>query len=360
MKIKKVQEFIVDFEETIITASLCSKNEFIALLSSGDVVRINFEDDSVKSLFTVKSAFIYTDGGFDINAPSTFYTLDSVVVLVNDYKRHGFVHYPDNTNEIHLWRGEYNVDVTKYPIALFRNEDNAPCLIYGNDWNHVNIMNLDTRQILTADKSLIEESAEEDHFKYNTKGEISKHPWPSPYDYFYGELKMSPDNSMFLSAGWAWGSYDAYNVYEVDHFLSSNRIADISVGGWEHCERAACWIDNSSIAVAINPLEEGDKNAKENNHKGEIHFYKIDDQNCELDAVLKIADYNFVNANMCFNQSINAFIIHSEDLGLLAMSLEGQVLFEDKNFKINEYFPKLNLYLKYEAKAVSVYELIFD
>ncbi len=34
-------------------------------------------------------------------------------------------------------------DITNYPIALFKNNDGIPHIIYGAAWNHVQIMNLD-------------------------------------------------------------------------------------------------------------------------------------------------------------------------------------------------------------------------
>ncbi len=186
MEIVKINETRFDIEENIITVSLSGFNEFVMLMSSGDVIRYNIDEQKKQFLFSVKSSFSFEDGGFDIESPSTIYTLDSIVVIVNDYKRHGFVHYPEKYNSLHLWRKDYHAAISTYPIALFKDEIGIPHLIYGEAWNHIQIMNLDTRQILTASKSLIEEKAEEKHLEfYKNHKEQNKLPWPRPYDYFW-------------------------------------------------------------------------------------------------------------------------------------------------------------------------------
>ena len=75
-------------------------------------------------------------------------------------------------------------------------------MIYGVAWNKIHVANLTTRQVLTADKSLIEEGAEQHHF-----------------DYFFGGLTISPNGKKFLSAGWIWGSYDACAIYDIEDFI---------------------------------------------------------------------------------------------------------------------------------------------
>ena len=174
----------------------------------------------------------YSDGGFDTLAQTSIYTLNEILVVVNDFKRHGFVHYPDKYHALHLWREDYHVDISTYPIALYKNSDGVPHLVFAEAWNHVQIMNLDTRQILTASKSLIERNAEEKHIEFYKKfSEDNKLAWPRPYDYFFGKLYISPNQKKFSSAGWVWGSYDSYLVFDIDNFIYSNRISDIKIGG---------------------------------------------------------------------------------------------------------------------------------
>ena len=301
MKLIKVQDFTLNIEESIKIAAIATSDELVMLMSSGAVTRYNINTHTWEPLFSVK-------GEFDLEAPATIYTLDSIVVIVNDYKRHGYVHYPGKYEALHLWRGDYCVEISCYPIALFKNEAGVPHLIYGEDWNHLQIMNLNTRQILTAAKSLIEEGAEERHLEYRKEYEAyDDSPWPTPYDYFFGKLSMAPDQKHFLSAGWVWGSYDAYAVYDVNHFIQSNRISEKALGSWEHCSRATCWVDNATVAVTYDPHAEGDEGATKETPQ-EIHFYDITGQEPSLERKIKIAGVDLVNAQLYFNQEMQAFI----------------------------------------------------
>lgn len=357
MKITELHKITFDTDENIMTATLSTSNEVVMLMSSGNVIRYNINDKTKQNLFPVKSCFTFEDGGFDINAPSTIYTLNSIVVIVNDYKRHGYIHYPDKYQALHLWRDDYHADISSYPIALYEDKTGVPHIIYAKAWNHLQIMNLDTRQILTAAKSLIEENAEEDHIEFYKKHEeANKLSWPSPYDYFYGKLEVSPDKLNFLSAGWAWGSSDAYNIYEIEDFIKNNRISDKPIGYWEHCNRAVCWIDNNTVAIAYNPLEEGDENVTKDSPQ-EIHFHKMKDKKVEIERKIKVPKLNLVSSTMRFSKELISIIVFSEEIGLALLSLEGEIIFHDEKINVDEYYPDLNLFIKTDKKTVSVYQI---
>ena len=357
MKITETHNITFDTKERIITASLASFNELVLLTSSGNVFRYYIDAQKTEHLFSVESSLTYKDGGFDINAKSSIYTLDTIVVLVNDYKLHGFVHYPNKYKKLHLWREDYYANNSCYPIALFKDKIGVPHLVYSQAWNYLQIMNLDSRQVLTASKSLIEENAEEKHLEFHKNfKEDTKLPWPTPYNYFFGKLKMSPTNKYFLSAGWAWGSFDAYNVYEVEHFIENNRISDIYIGGWEHNDRAVCWINNQTVAVAYNPIEEYDEDATKDSPQ-EIHFYKIDDKKSEIERKVKIPRVNIVHAEMHFNKELNAIILFSDIEGIIVVSLDGEILFRDEELKPDAYDPDLNLFLKTDDTSVRIHQL---
>ncbi|MFT6842911.1 MAG: hypothetical protein ACJASR_001684 [Psychroserpens sp.] len=357
MEISQVHNITFDTEESIITATVSAPDELVMLMSSGNVIRYDIDEQKGEHLFSVKSSFSHEDGGFDINAKSTIYTLDSIVVIVNDYKRHGFVHYPNKYKKLHLWRKDYHADISCYPISLFKNEEGTPHLIYGEAWNHLQIMNLDSRQILTASKSLIEENAEERHLEfYKNHKEDNKLSWPRPYDYFFGKLEMSPNNKFFLSAGWAWGSCDAYNIYEVEHFTENNRIADINIGGWEHSNRAVCWIDNKTVAIAYNPLEEDDEDSTKDSQQ-EIHFYNVGDTKSEIERKVQINGLDIVNSKFHFNKDFNSIILLSDKEGVVLLSLDGKILFQDEKLNLDTYCSDLNMFVKVDDKSIIVHRI---
>ncbi len=357
MKVIKTQSITINTEEQISTTTLSAADELILLLSSGNVFRFHIDEQKEQHLFSVNNSFQYTDGGFDINAPTTIYTLDDIVVIVNDYKRHGFVHYPEKYQALHLWREDYHADISRFPIALFKNEKGIPHLIYSAAWNHLQVMNLDSRQILTAAKSLIEENAEEDHIKFYQKyKEDNKLAWPSPYDYFFGQLAMAPGNKHFLSTGWAWGSCDAYNIYEVDHFIQNPRISDIPIGGWEHDNRAACWIDHKTVVVCYNPLVEDEENATTDSPQ-ELHFYVMHGKETSLEKKVKVLGIDLVKSTIHFNKELNSLILFSKTEGVALVSLTGEIQFQDKNMNVDSYHPALNSFLHTNNKTIDIYQI---
>lgn len=360
MNIQKLYDQAFDTDTTILAASLAGSEACIFLLSSGQVFQYDFANSTSQHLFSVKSQISYSDGGFDLSAPATIYTLDSIVLVVNDFKRHGFVHYPGHFHSVHLWREDYHADISRYPIALFKGEANIPHLIYGAAWNHLQIMNLETLQILTADKSLIEVSAEENHIARHKKyKEVNKSPWPRPYDYFFGELRMSPNQKKFLSAGWAWGSYDVYISYDVDHFITSNRILGETIDAWEHDNRAVCWIDNDHVVVAVNPYLEQEEEALESD-PWEFHFYTMKGALIELDRTIKIKELDLKKASIYYDQTLKGIIAYSEHIGLAVISLQGELCFHQPDIQVDTYCPKTNLFLTRAKKSITVFKIIQD
>lgn len=353
MKITTVHEIKLSDEESIVSATFSSAKELVVLLSSGDVMRHSIDTGKVERLFSVTSNYI---GGFDITAKSSIYTLDEIIVVVNDFKTGGFIHYPNKYKALFFEREDYHAKLSCYPIVLFKNEAGIPHLIYAQAWNHLQIMNLVTRQILTAAKSLIEEGAEEQHIEfYKTHEEHNKLTWPSPYDYFFGELMLSPDHKRFLSAGWIWGSYDAYTVYDIEHFITSNRIRDISIGGWQHSNRAVCWIDDETVVVAYNPSEEDEEDAaKDSPH--ELHFYRVNANDSFIERKIKVSNLNLVTAKMQFSRSLDALVIFSDLIGFVIVSRNGEIQFQDKNRRVNAYFSALNFLVRVQDKTIFVDE----
>ncbi len=357
MKLKKLHDIKFTTKEAIHQAVLSKPNEIIILFHSGEVIRHNLDTNQREHLFSITKTN-YSGGDFDPGSEISIHTLDDIIVVTSSYKENGYVHYPEKYKKLSLQREDYHASISKYPIALFKNKNLVPHLVYGIAWNHVQIMNLDTRQILTASKSLIEENAEEDHIEfYKTHEETNKHPWPSPYDYFYGELKMSPDHKHFLCAGWVWGSYDAYNIYKVDNFINSNRIKEISIGGWQHDNRAVCWIDSITVAVAYSPLMEGDNGATKET-PNELHIYKLSNNETVLEREIKVGTIDIVHSTIHYSTQLDAFFLYSKNIGVVIISFAGELLYENKEIEIDQYFPDGNQFLTVTETSITVSQVI--
>lgn len=357
MQIKLKHTVFFNDADTIVTASLSNPDTIIILMSSGEVIKYNIKEEKQVFLFSVKSNIGYEDGGFDLNTKATIYTLDEIIVIVNNFKTHGFIHYPGKYDALHLWREDYYAENSSYPIALFKDKKDVPYIIYSVAWNHLQIMNLDTRQILTASKSLIEKNAEKKHIDfYKNHVEHNKLPWPHKYDYFFGELLLSPNNKKFLSAGWSWGSSDNYKIYDINNFIKSKRISDINLGFWEHLSRAVCWIDKKNIAVTYNPYEEGDENSTIDS-PSEIHFYKLGKQKTSQIRKIKVPK-EIIDSSFHFNTYLNSFVAFSKKMGLKILSLHGQIIFENESFKVNSYNNNFNLLLTIDNNKIIINEII--
>jgi hypothetical protein len=243
------------------------------------------------------------------------------------------------------------------PYCPLQNKDGVSHLIFAEAWNHVQIMNLDTRQVLTASKSLIEENAEERHLEfYKEHREDNKLTWPRPYDYFFGKLFVSPNQQTFLSAGWVWGSLDCYTVYNIENFITNSKIVGLGIGGWEHENRPTCWVDNETIAVVYNPFSEGDENSTANT-PCEIHFHKICGNNVEIEKKIQLADKSILPTKMYFNTEMNSFITVSDNAGLSVILQDGQIAFKDEHLMVNEYSVETGFFMAVHNNTLSIYEL---
>ncbi|WP_121965487.1 hypothetical protein [Myroides sp. N17-2] len=358
MKIEQKYSYTLNSEETILSATLSKEDEVVMVLSNGDVVKYNFLSNEATEVSTLKDSIKYPDNGFDLTDWISIYTLDDIIVIVNDFKRHGYVFNSKQEYRLHLWRGEYYVEHSKYPISLYKDDNDVPHLIYADDWNRVQIMNLNTRQVLTATKSLIEEGAEERHIEYyKTQKESNKLAWPRSYDYFYGELMMAPDNKHFASAGWFWGSYDCSNAYLIDDFINNIRISDIHITTGEHIVRSMCWVNNNTIAIEYDPNVEGDDDATKESLK-EIHLYQIENNKSNLSEKIKLQDKDIKYDNMYFDTTLDAFVLINSTKAVYIVSKTGEVLHQDNTIRTRTYNTTYQQFLELKEKSVSVYKLV--
>ncbi|WP_160710864.1 hypothetical protein [Chitinophaga solisilvae] len=356
MKLNLMHDTPVDLPGNINSACMSAADTLTLLLDTGDVVQHQLHTPGCRPLFTTATHFSYKDGSFDAGAPSSIYTMDGITVVVNDFKTHGYLYYPGKYR-IHLWREDYHADISRYPIALFRDQQQTPYIIYAVAWNHLQIMNLDTRQVMTAAKSLIEEGAEERHLAFYANYEESNMlPWPRAYDYFFGQLQLSPDNSRFLSAGWAWGSCDQCRVYDVAHFISHPRIADRSLGAWEHNNRNYCWTDNHTIAVTYDPYADEEEGALKD-APGEIHFYDLRQEADGPVRKISVPGPPVIGAAMYYSPMLQALVLHSERTGVVVITPGGEVLYRDETLKVHGYHTGSDMLWHTAGNTIKIWQL---
>ena len=157
------------------------------------------------------------------------------ILLQSTYGRYGYVYDIHSSSIIlELDRKTYHTEQTKFPIAFFV-KNNDTLLIHCTDWNNLDVTNLSTQEILT-------ERINERETKYYL-------------DYFYGELTMSPDNSLIASSGWVWHPASYIKIINLNTWLTKNIHEPEEQNNTGYCimsyyrDRALCWLDNESILL---------------------------------------------------------------------------------------------------------------
>lgn len=355
MHIEELHE--INFLENIVTATLFNENELIVLMHNGEVLRYFLKTQKKETLVTIAIEKAGSNEKFDINAPSTIYVLNDIIVIANDYKTHVFVFFSTQKASFYLQRKDYYADISKYPIALFNNERGTPHLIYGVAWNHLQIMNLETKEIVTLSKSQFEENAAEKYKAFCKEfGLPEQAREDSAFDYFFGALKISPDKKYFLSKGWSWGSCDSYKVFEINHFINRPEILTLNIGDWEHLNRAACWIDEQTVAFGYNPFAEED-NAANFVIGSEIHLCNFMNKSLEHN-IIKAEGLDTINAKMAFSKRFQTIVLCSKTSGVAAVSLDGKILLHNSEIKPTDYIYDLDLFITIRDKKIIIDQLI--
>lgn len=352
--IEKFNETI-NLSDDIQSASFLNENKLAILTRTGEVILYSMKTKEQEKLFETnpENGILYSDGGFDPNAQSSIYTMDDIIVVVNDYKKHGFVlnlkeNYLRNFN-----REDYHADISKYPIALF-NRGGDPHLIFGAAWNKIQIANLTTLQILTADKSLIGENAEQRQIDlFKIYGQDNKQFWPNEFDYFFGGLILSPNGKQFLSAGLAWGSFDTCYLFDIEDFISNHRIKAMHLGEWTHANRGICFVDDVTVAVLYNPCAEDDA-VKDTPY--EIRLYDTNGKGQK--GIIKLPTLlNLDGALLFYQQTARQFYTFSSEIGLVVLSAMGEFVFHSPDFCPLQYDVRYDRFICHKKKQLAVYQI---
>lgn len=91
--IEEVVQTRAIIEGKIVALSLQDKENVVLVTSKGEVLLCSLCSGACTQLFHTKpkNGIYYKDGGFDVSSPISIYTMDEIVVVVNDFKTHGFV-----------------------------------------------------------------------------------------------------------------------------------------------------------------------------------------------------------------------------------------------------------------------------
>lgn len=214
-----------------------TNSEWMALLNSGDLVRLDLTTGTVEKLAVVPAEFMESKPPFALHISA-----DGVVAaVVQDKDSEGMViETATGRVTMPLNRGKYRPEHTRFPVAFFEAFDRT-LMVHGTDWNRLDISNPKTGALLT------ERSTDW------LKGE----PRPPHYlDYFHDLPIISPNGEWIAEDGWVWTPVGVTRVWDLQRWLGENV--------WESedgpsCQRLTqrryfwggpiCWISNHELAI---------------------------------------------------------------------------------------------------------------
>lgn len=323
--------------ENILTANFADNASIVFIGNTGEVFRFSITDNTYSPLFSMeKSLEYYSDETFSPDTAKMLYCHENIVVAANTFGTKAVLHITGKHHSIVLHREDYHAKITKFPIGIFKDSTGTNHLIYGTGWNRVEIMNMDTLQILTAAKSVIEQDAEKRYMIPSTNLPAHSNPWPSKFDYFYGAIAVSPNQKRFISMGWVWGSNDSFYIFDIDDFISNPRITFTSTDAWEHNDRTTCWIDDNRIAVAINPYEDNEEDGLKES-PCQIYIYRVDSNSPYIETKVVVPGHYIIKTTMHYLHDSNAFLLYGATTGVLIVSLSGEILLHEPDVRPVNY-----------------------
>lgn len=259
---------------------------------------------------------------------------DRYLALVNDHAQYGYVY--DLTKQVmvlELDRKDYHVEQTKFPLIFFEWADKS-YLVHGVDWNHLEITDLETCQVLTERTTNV------------YKGE-------QYLDYFYGELHLSPNQQHFASSGWVWQPVSVIKFVNLKKWFTKNKSEpeadnESDIGIWSYYwDRALCWVNDTTIAYLYDPKEGGADNEElvEMQLKREHSYILLYDiikgeltQRIEFDYPRNEQHYEAkANCQLFFGQQ---HLVMSSDQGTYVIDqLQEKVVFEEPSLIIHKFNP---------------------
>lgn len=215
-----------------------SESCWVAVLSSNEIVRLNFSTGIVTKLCDISPDVLKLTEKTSIHlAPNS-----ALAAVVNDYQSSGAV-LDLLTGEVTMLlnRGSYHVEQTPFPVVFFTSGDTV-LLVHGTAWNRLDISNPRTGELLTK----------RDPTSYR-RGE----PRPDHYlDYFHSHLVISSNGHWIAEDGWVWSPFGRTRAWSLRDWLEENvwesedgkSLHYVTQRGY-HWDAPLCWINNDTLVV---------------------------------------------------------------------------------------------------------------
>lgn len=212
-------------------------SQWIALLKSGDLIRLDLTKRTKDSLTKLSTEFMESKPPFalHISADGVF------AAVVQDKSSEGMV-IDTQTSKITmpLNRGKYRPEHTRFPVAFFEYEGRT-LMVHGSDWNRLDVSNPKTGELLT----------EREYEVHDDKKS------PEHYlDYFHDLPIISPDGNWIAEDGWVWHPAGITIVWNMRQWLEGNKWEAEDGTSWRKLNQRdyywggpLCWVDDTTLAV---------------------------------------------------------------------------------------------------------------
>lgn len=203
-----------------------TENELLAFMEDLSFFILNLNEIKSNKLFTIKN-LVKIDLNekimIDISSDRKF------IYIVNIKGQFGFVYSFEGDKIMEVDRGDYRFENSIFPIK-FIIYNNQTHLIHGSNWNKIDIFNLVTKKCLTE-----RETSYENHY----------------LDYFYGRLKISPNNKWLASNGWYWSPVGAISIEDIKKWINNPYVPEddhYSIDQRDDWDIDFLWVSENIIA----------------------------------------------------------------------------------------------------------------
>lgn len=317
------------FELSDVVQAHTQSNLFYGISKDARLVKIQTDNQRILEEIPMDKGKINWDKSVSLHLSAN----DRYLALVNDYAQYGQVYdLTKQTAVLELDRKDYHVEQTKFPLIFFERADKT-YLVHGTDWNHIEITDLETCQVLTERTTNVYEGEQY-------------------LDYFYGELHLSPDQKHLVSSGWVWQPVSVIKFVNLEKWFTKNNSEpevdnESDIGIWSYYwDRALCWVNDTTIAYLYDPKEAGadDEELAEMQLKREHSYVLLYDiakgkitQRIVFDYPRDEQHYEAkANCQLFFDQHL----VMSSDQGTYVIELpQGKVMFEEPSLTIRKFNP---------------------
>lgn len=316
---------------------------YIAITIHGEVIGVDTEQESIKSLYTIKGNEIDFD-----KQVSIILTSDSNIIAVyNTYGRFGLViDLQFKKIVMRFNRDDYHYEQSIFPVTFYAYDNDQVLLIHGTAWNRLDISNPFTGELLT--------SREDPKFlmKDNTPTHDEHY-----LDYFHGQLFVSPNNEWIVDNGWEWHPHGSVAAWNMEQWISTNcwesedgESKNVLWWGKEGWNDPICWLSDTTVGI-VGEFDPGLYDDEELIHMQKGLLFRIFDVR---DGSL-LNEFKICKGNLFFD---NYLYCSGEDKIFRIYDIaDGKVLFEDNTMHPKVYHRKSKEFLEIRGRELDIIKL---